>query len=64
MPAALNRYLAITGGWDETNVTENSTWQINSSLVVEHYYGSSAFFSFDIEPDDKNSTKAVIKVCR
>lgn len=64
MPAALNRYLALTGGWDETNVTENSTWQINSSLVVEHYYGSSAFFSFDIEPDDKDSTKAVIKVCK
>ena len=64
MPAVLNRYLSVTGGWDETNVTENSTWQINSSLVVEHYYGSSAFFSFDIEPDDKNSTKAVIKVCR
>lgn len=63
-PQALKKYLTKTGGWDETNVTQNSTWQINSSLVVEHYYGSSAFFSFDIEPDDMNSSKAVIKVCK
>ena len=61
-PAALVRYLTLTGGWNEANITENTTWSINSSLVVEHYYGSSAFFSFDIEPDDKNSSKAVIKV--
>ena len=60
--AALYRYLTLTGGWNETNVTQNSTWSINSSLVVEHYYGSSAFFSFDIEPDDRNSSVAVIKV--
>ena len=62
IPQALNHYLTITGGWDETNITQNSSWSIDSSLVVEHYYGSSAFFSFDIEPDDMNSSKAVIKV--
>ena len=61
--AALHHYLTITGGWNETNVTQNSTWSINSNLVIEHYYGSSAFFSFDIEPDDINSSLAVIKVC-
>ena len=61
-PQALSRYLTLTGGWDETNITQNSTWSIESNLVVEHYYGSSAFFSFDIEPDDMNSSKAVIKV--
>jgi len=61
-PAALRHYLNITGGWDETNVTQKEPWSINSSLVVEHFYGSSAFFEFDIEPDDYNSTKAVIKV--
>lgn len=61
-PQALDRYLTLTGGWNEANITENTTWSINSSLVVEHYYGSSAFFSFDVEPDDRNSSKAVIKV--
>ena len=62
IPQALSHYLTITGGWDETNITQNGTWSIDSNLVVEHYYGSSAFFSFDIEPDDMNSSKAVIKV--
>lgn len=61
-PEALKRFITLTGGWDETNITQNSTWSINSSLVVEHYYGSAAFFAFDIEPDDMNSSKAVIKV--
>lgn len=61
-PEALKHYLAITGGWNETNVTQTEPWSINSSLVVEHYYGSSAFFEFDIEPDDYNSSIAVIKV--
>lgn len=63
IPEALNRYLTRTGGWNEANITQNGSWSINSSLVVEHYYGSDAFFSFDIEPDDKNSSIAVIKVC-
>ena len=62
VPQALSHYLTITGGWDETNITQNNTWSIDTSLVVEHYYGSSAFFSFDIEPDDMNSSRAVIKV--
>ena len=61
-PEALKHYLTITGGWDETNITQTEPWSINSSLVVEHYYGSSAFFEFDIEPDDYNSSIAVIKV--
>jgi len=59
---ALTHFLTLTGGWNKTNVTQNATWSINSSLVVEHYYGSSAFFGFDIEPDDLNSSKAVIEV--
>ena len=61
-PKALEHYLTLTGGWDETNVTEKENWSIDSNITVEHYYGSDAFFSFDIEPDDFNSSLAVIKV--
>jgi len=61
-PKALEHYLMLTGGWDETNVTEKETWIIGSNITAEHYYGSDAFFSFDIEPDDFNSSIAVIKV--
>lgn len=61
-PDAVRYFLMSTGGWNETNVTQSDTWSLNSNLIQEHYYGSSAFFSFDIDSDDLNSSKAVIKV--
>jgi len=61
-PEALDHYLMLTGGWDETNITEKGNWSIDSNIAVEHYYGSDAFFTFDIESDDFNSSLAVIKV--
>ena len=50
------------GGWRNGEFLLASSWTISSNLYKDHYLGSSAFFSFGIQPDDLNSSKPVIKV--
>jgi len=49
-------------GWDAIGIHPDNGWDINDDLVIDHYLGSTAFFTFRISPDDLDSTKAVIKV--
>jgi len=48
-------------GWENGDFIPAESWSIND-LYKDHYYGSSAFFSFGIVPDDLNSSKQVIRV--
>ena len=50
------------GGWENGGLNPYKSWSINSNLSEDHYLGSSAFFSFEIFPDDLDSSKPVIKV--
>ena len=50
------------GGWEDVDLYPFQSWSINSNLYQDHYLGSSAFFSFEIIPDDMNSSKPVITV--
>jgi len=48
-------------GWENGDFFPAQSWSIND-LYKDHYYGSSAFFSFGIVPDDLDSSKQVIRV--
>lgn len=50
------------GGWENGDFLPSHSWSINSNLYKDHYLGSSAFFTFGVEPDDLNSSKPVIRV--
>ena len=50
------------GGWENGYFYPHQSWYINSNLYKDHYLGSSALFSFGIEPDDLNSSRSVIRV--
>ena len=58
----LKDFMDKAGGWHNGNFTPSYSWSINSNLYKDHYLGSSAFFSFEIFPDDLNSSKQVITV--
>jgi len=58
----LERFMVNKGrGWENGDFTPAQSWSIND-LYKDHYYGSSAFFSFAIIPDDLDSSKQVIRV--
>ena len=50
------------GGWENGDFSPYNSWSINNNLYQDHYLGSSAFFTFGVEPDDLDSTKQVIRV--
>lgn len=55
-------FMVSKGGWQNGNFFPFQSWSINNSLYNDHYFGSVAFFSFDILPDDMDSSKQVIWV--
>jgi len=58
----LKRFMVNKGrGWENGDFFPAESWSIND-LYKDHYYGSSAFFSFGIVPDDLDSSKQVIRV--
>ena len=57
----LQNFINGTGGWASIGISPDSNWTF-SNIAGEHYLGSTAFFSFDIEPNDLNSSEPIIKV--
>ena len=55
-------FIREAGGWSDIGIDPDNGWSINSNLVNDHFLGSSAFFGFYIAPDDRNSSKPVIRV--
>ena len=52
-----------TGGWNLINGGTSGEWDINStSFIQEKIYLSNAFFSIDVDVDDKNSSQYIIKI--
>ena len=61
----LDSFMIKAGGWNNGDFYPYDSWSINdtlNNLYKDHYFGSSAFFTFRISPDDLNSSKQVIKV--
>ena len=50
------------GGWENGDFHPYDSWSIDNDLYKDHYLGSSAFFTFGVEPDDLDSSKQVIRV--
>ena len=57
----LQALIETAGGWELVKIPELEPWTL-SNLAVEHYWRSDAFFRFDIEADDFNSSIVVLKV--
>jgi len=57
----LQSFMRSAGGWADLGILPGDLWDFDD-LVNDHYLGSSAYFAFDVEPDDYNSSKPVIKV--
>jgi len=57
----LRTFITDAGGWKDIGMYPEDNWDF-SNLADDHYLGSSAYFTFDVEPDDLNSSKPVIKV--
>ena len=58
----LDSFMDKAGGWKNGDFYPYDSWSINNNLYQDHYFGSSAFFSFGILPDDLNSSKQIIRV--
>ena len=61
----LDSFMIKTGGWKNGDFYPDDSRSINDTLYnlyEDHYFGSLAFFTFGISPDDLNSSKQVIKV--
>ena len=59
----LDSFMDKAGGWENGDFSPyDYSWSINNNLYQDHYLGSSAFFGFEISPDDLNSSKPVIRV--
>jgi len=54
--------MTTAGGWNDIGLLPANEWDFDN-LTDDHFLGSPAFFSFDLEPDDLNSSKLAIKVC-
>ena len=50
------------GGWENGEFSPSKLWSIDGNLYKDHYLGRLALFSFNIAPDDLNSSKPVIQV--
>ena len=57
----LQSFMRSAGGWMDLGIYPEDEWDFDN-LVEDHYLGSPAYFAFDVEPDDFNSSKPVIKV--
>ena len=58
----LDSFMEKAGGWEKGDFYPSDSWSIDDDLYKDHYLGSSAFFTFGVEPDDLDSTKQVIRV--
>ena len=55
--------LSYIGGWTLLSASNESAWDINgTSFMVEKILGSPAFFTVDVNVDDKNSSNYIIEV--
>ena len=58
----VQEFVRSAGGWEDIGITPDRGWDINRTLVNDHFLGSSALFSFGISADDLNSSTPVIRV--
>lgn len=50
------------GGWNITQDWNSSNFDFNKKLQAVHWYSVPAFFGTDVDADDKNSAKNILKV--
>ena len=54
-------FMTAAGGWKDIGIPPGDDWDFDN-LTDDHYIGSPAFFTFELLPDDLNSSRLVIKV--
>ena len=57
----ITSFMTTAGGWKDIGILPGDEWDFYN-LTDDHYLGSPAYFAFDLEPDDLDSSKLVIKV--